>query len=380
MERVDPSILVVDDEEAVQKLLIRVLKRGGYGSVRTASSSEEAREVLANETVDLILTDVQMPGGSGLELLTHVHQVMPHVATILVTVADDTDLADKALALGAYGYIIKPFRTNEVLIGISNALRRRKLELENQSHREHLEETVKLRTADLWQAINKLELADKDIRASRTETISRLAIAAEFRDEETGRHVARMSRYCEVLARAASADEELCYSIREAASLHDVGKIGIPDSILLKPMSLLPEERSVMQKHTEIGHRILSGSQSPLLTLAAEIALTHHERVDGMGYPNGLAGESIPLPGRIAAIADVFDALTTNRVYRRAYPLGVAVEMMKKESGRHFDGDLLSLFWDVLPEVLAIKDEHGSEGISSKRAKTVDEFEWEELR
>lgn len=378
-EETDPSILVVDDEESVQKLLIRVLKRAGYRRIKVASSSEEAREVLAVEKVDLILTDMQMGGDSGLELLTHVHRSMPDIATLMVTGVDDTALADRALTLGAYGYIIKPFRQSEVVINVSNALRRRSLELENRQHRQRLENTVKERTSELVRAIRMVELGERDIRMSRTETIERLAVAAEFRDEETGRHVARMSRYCELLAKVAGVDEHLCAHIQEASSLHDVGKIGISDSILLKPMALTAEERILMQEHAEIGYRILAGSDSPSLTLAATIALSHHERFDGRGYPNGLKGDQIPLPGRIAAVADVFDALTTNRVYRRAYPIGVAVEMMDEESGKQFDPILLKTFWSVLPEVLAIKGEHPSDGISTKKG-VAKRLEWEELR
>jgi putative two-component system response regulator len=176
-----------------------------------------------------------------------------------------------------------------------------------------------------------------------------------------------MSRYSEILAERCAPDE-LCRQIREASSLHDVGKIGIPDRVLLKPGPLTRDERMVMEEHPLIGYRILGGSDSPLLKLAAEIALTHHEWVDGSGYPNGLSGEAIPLAGRISAIADVFDALTTNRVYRRSFPLVEAVEIMKKESGTHFDPDLLSAFWEVLPQVLAVEHENGSKELHPKVA------------
>jgi len=352
-------VLIVDDEEAMRALLTRTLQRAGYESLATAGSSEEARRWLTTESVDLVLTDMQMPGGSGLGLLEYIHNVLPGTATLMITGTDDPVLADRALALGAYGYLIKPFRQSEVLIGVSNALRRRQLELENAGHRDRLEETVKLRTSDLWETIVKLEVSEKELRASRAETIERLAIAGEFHDEETGSHVARMSRYCELLARRCD-DEALQQSIREASSLHDVGKLGVPDSILLKPGPLLPAERSIMETHAAIGRDILQGSHSPVLGLAAEIALTHHEKMDGSGYPNGLAGHAIPLAGRIAAIADVFDALTHNRVYRRAFPLVEAIEMMKQGAGSHFDADLLALFWEILPDALAIEGDRAA--------------------
>ena len=357
--RTQPRVLIVDDEEMMQALLARALKGAGYAEITTVSSSEEARRWLTSETVDLVLTDMQMPGGTGLGLLEYIHNVLPGVATLMITGTDDPVLADRALALGAYGYIIKPFRQSEVVIGVSNALRRRTLELENRDHRDHLEETVKDRTQDLWETIMKLEQSEKSVRASRTETIDRLAVAAEFHDEETGFHVARMSRYCEILSREC-ADENLTSTIREASSLHDVGKIGVPDTILLKPGALSAEERLVMQEHSEIGHRILEHSEAPLLRLASEIALTHHEWVDGSGYPHGLVGDAIPLAGRIAAIADVFDALTNNRVYRVAFPLLEVVEMMKAEAGTHFDPSLLTTFWEVLPEILEVDHEYRS--------------------
>lgn len=351
-----PTILIVDDEESFRGMLRGILERGGYHNLLMASSYEEALKIVIADPVDLLLTDMQMPGRSGLELLADVRACSPHLATLMITARDDTVLAEEALAVGAYGYFVKPFRHNELLIGISNALRRRALELENEGHREHLERQVKIRTADLWSALQELAASEKDVRASRAETLERLATAAEFRDEETGQHVTRMSRYCEALARAAGTDDALQGSIREAASLHDIGKIGIPDSILLKPTPHSPEERLVMQRHAEIGHRILEGSDTPLLKLAAEIALTHHEKIDGTGYPNGLKGESIPLSARIAAIADVFDALTTNRVYRAAFELVEAVDIMKEGSGTHFDRDLLATFLGILPELLHISD------------------------
>ena len=339
----------------MQTLLTHILKTAGYHNLITASSVEEARSLLSAHDVDLVLTDMQMPGGSGLELLRYIHEARPGIATVTVTASDDSDLAEQTLALGAYGYIIKPFRQSEVIIGVSNALRRQALERENRGYRDQLEATVGARTAELWKAIIELETAEKSLRVSRRETIERLAIAGEYRDAETGLHVARMSWYCEILARGC-ADEEVSSDIREASCLHDVGKIAIPDQILLRPGPLSDEERSTMQQHTEIGHCILQGSESPLLKLAAEIALTHHEKIDGTGYPRGLKGDAIPLPGRIAAIADVFDALTSNRVYRPRIELMDAIEMMKKEAGSHFDPDLLSIFWDRLPEVLEIQE------------------------
>jgi putative two-component system response regulator len=351
------SILVVDDEESVQRVLARVLERGGYTRVATTSSSEEARELLAAGGIDVVLTDMQMPGGSGLELLRHIHESLPQVATLVVTGDDSADLADAALDLGAYGYLVKPFRRSEVLINVRNATRRRDLELENREHRERLQVMVKERTEELWKMVQAVECREEDLRVSREDTIQRLSMAAEFRDDETACHIRRMSRYCGLLAAWVGIDRERCEMIRTASIMHDIGKIGIPDSILLKPGKLTPDEYAFIQQHAEFGHRILAGATSELLELAAVIALTHHEKWDGTGYPGGLEKEEIPLEGRIAAVADVFDALTTNRVYRKAFTLPEAIAIMKKGRGSHFDAELLDLFVAHLGEILVVAEE-----------------------
>lgn len=348
------QILVVDDDETVRHLLTRVLERAGY-LCQTADSAEEADRVLAERRFDLILSDVQMPGDSGIDLLERVATRFPDTATLMVTGVDDTELAARALAMGAYGYVIKPFEVNEILINVTNALRRRRLEVENRNHRERLEQMVKERTAELWNAITELEHSQRDLRFSREETINRLAIAAEFRDDETVRHTERMSRYCELIGRLSGYDEERCELIRTASVMHDVGKIGVPDGILLKTGPLTPDEMTIMQSHCEIGHKILSGSTWELLRVASVIALTHHERLDGTGYPNELAGDDIPVEGRIAAIADVFDSLISNRVYRKAFPLPEALDIMRAGRGSHFDPDFFDQFFGAMDQVLEIR-------------------------
>jgi putative two-component system response regulator len=347
-------ILVVDDEEPIRRVLCRLLDRSGYSSVGVGSA-DEAIAKLKEQEYALVLTDVDMPGSSGLDLIHDILKQFPETATVMVTGMDDAKLANAALEIGAYGYIIKPFEPNEILINVSNAIRRRGLEIENRFHRQRLEQMVKDRTGELWTAIARLEQAEEELRTSREETIQRLAIAAEFRDDETAQHIQRMSRYCALLASRAGTDNARAELIRVAALMHDVGKIGIPDNILLKPGDLTPEESTIMQQHCEIGYRILAGSESELLKTAAEIARTHHERVDGTGYPLGLSGEDIPFEGRIATIADVFDALTSDRIYKKAFPLGAAVETMRAERGLHFDSDLLDCFLGVLDEALEIK-------------------------
>lgn len=351
------SILVVDDEAPIRRILSRTLERMGHRCTQAADVIE-ARKAIERDSFDLVVSDVNMPGESGMDLVKDLFENHPDVAVMMVTGVDDPALAEEALDLGAYGYVIKPFEMNEIAINVSNALRRRALELENARHREHLEAMVKERTADLWRAVQQLEQARDDLRSSQAETIHRLTLAAEFRDDETGAHIQRMSHYCGLLAQKVTGDAEQAEVLQLASVMHDVGKIGIPDSILLKPRKLTPDEYEAMKQHAELGHRILSGGSSELLQLAASIALTHHEKVDGSGYPHGLAGDDIPIEGRIAAIADVFDAVTTDRVYRKAFTLAEALQIMREGRGTHFDAELLDVFFDSMDLVLRIKEEH----------------------
>ena len=334
-------ILIVDDEPAVREALRRLVANEGH-LVSVTCDTTEARAELSSGLFEVILCDVNLPGESGMELVHEVVAAGTDVAVLMVSGADDPQLAETALALGAYGYIVKPFRDSEVNIGIANALRRRRLEIENRAHRERLEQLVAERTVEL----------DR----SREETILRLAAAAELRDNETGQHIERVSRYCELIARRLGLPHEQCELLRIASPLHDIGKIAIPDHILRKPGPLSADERRVVETHTELGHTILAGSREPLLQLGAEIAWTHHERFDGGGYPRRLAGDAIPVAGRIVAVADVFDALVSDRVYRLALPVEEVVAKLRAGRGTHFDPDALDALLPAIPEALAIRD------------------------
>jgi putative two-component system response regulator len=354
-------VLIVDDEDQIRTLLARLLGAHGY-ECDTAESAAEARRMLKESSYGLVLSDVNMPGESGLDFTREVLAQYEDIAVVMVTGMDDRRYAEVATEDGAYGYILKPFKPNELIINVGNALRRRALEIENRGHRERLEQTVLERTSALRTTIQQLESSDAELRRLREETIRRLSWAAEFRNQETGEHIIRMSLYCSLLARLVGVDKEHAEMIRIASPMHDVGKIGIPDRILLKPGRLTEDERNVMEGHAEMGHRILAGSQVELLDLAAVMALTHHERIDGTGYPSGLAGDSIPLEGRITAIADVFDALTSDRVYRQAFQPDEARSMMLDERGRQFDAELLDLFFRSYDDVLEIRRSAGSMG------------------
>ncbi|MBW3594664.1 MAG: response regulator [Actinobacteria bacterium] len=350
-------VLVVEDDDALRRSLVKLLDRNGYSCVPAATATD-AHARLDDTDFDLVLTNMDMPGGSGLDLLMHVAAEHKDVATVVVTRSDDAAVARAALDAGAYGYVLKPFNENQMLINVASALRRRRAEMDKRAQMVRLEQMVRDRTGEMWSYVADLEKAQRDMRLLQEETIQRLSIAAEFRDDETPRHIQRMSRYCALIADRAGMDADRCELIRVSSALHDVGKIGVPDQILFKPGPLDVEERAVMERHCEVGHRILSGSNTPVLNLAATIALTHHERVDGSGYPRGLVGEGIPIEGRIAAIADVFDALTTNKVYRAAIPMTKAIEIMMEERGRHFDATLLDVFLSEKGRILGIKERY----------------------
>jgi putative two-component system response regulator len=333
-------VLVVDDEEPVRTMIARMVTSGGEWECETAAHAAEARTLLARQGFSLVICDVNMPGESGTELTGWIHEHHPDVAVLMATGIDDPLLAQSVLELGAYGYLVKPFKRHEVQINVANALGRRRLELENRDHRALLEQRVEERTHEL--------------RRSREETIRRLSLAIEFRNRETGEHVERIGNGAGLIARRLRLDPGRCELIRLAAPLHDVGKIGISDEILLKPGALAEDEHIRMQDHSEIGYRILTGSGSALLETAATIAWTHHERWDGSGYPRRLTAEAIPVEGRITAVMDVFDALTHDRVYRPAMSLDRALQIIRTGRGGHFDPAVVDAFLDTLDDLLAL--------------------------
>ncbi len=336
-------ILVVEDDAQVGRVSTALLESSGFAPTLVGSTLE-ARDALDREEFELTLCDINLPGESGLDFTRDVVRHHPDTAFVMVSGLADPRIAEAALELGAYGYIVKPFTRTELVIAVRNALRRRRLELESRERNHELEAAVRKQTAALWQTIERLKQSEAETLRSQTEAIRRLTAAVEFRDATTGSHVERMSGFMADLARDAGLEPGECELLRVASPLHDVGKIAIPDRILLKQGPLTGPERKVMNTHAEIGHRMLAGSGIELLDVGATIARTHHEHFDGRGYPRGLKAHHIPLKGRIGAIADVFDALTSKRPYRPAFPVGVAVEMMQDERGSHFDPELLDLF------------------------------------
>jgi len=350
-------LLIVDDEPMVRRPLRRTLERGGH-QVLEAANVAEARALLEVEPIELVLCDVNMPGGSGLELVRAIADGDSDAAIVMLSGVDDPAVANEALAIGAFGYLVKPIGGNEALINVSSNLRRRELELSRRQYVEELESKVLNRTAALRDALGQLELGRATLQHAERDAVDRLVAALTIRSEETGAHIQRVGRYTSLLARRAGvnghSEDEFCW----AAMLHDVGKIGIPDSILLKAGPLDREERTIMKRHAALGSELLADGSSPVLVLGAQIALTHHERWDGNGYPHGVAGEAIPAAGRVAAIGDVFDALTSDRVYRQAMPVAEAAAQMGAERGRQFDPDLLDVFLGALDDFEAIRAAH----------------------
>ncbi len=337
------TILVVDDEAPVRNLLATWLTAKKFRVVR-ADCVAAAKRCLEGEPIDLVTADINMPGGSGIDLLKHVLATQPELPVLMLTGNRDTESAISALNAGAFGYLLKPARQDELLAQVNHGLELRRLRLERRRYTEGLEQRVREQTVE--------------IRQAHEETIHRLVHAAACRDVETGAHIVRTGVFSEILARAAGWSPTEVDRIRMAAPMHDIGKIGVPDAILRKPAGLTPEEYDVMKQHTLIGAKLLAGSNSAILTLAREIALAHHERFDGKGYPNGIAGEAIPEAARILAIVDVYDALTSDRPYRRAMKEEDVLKMMLAEQGRHFDPVLLTTFFSVLDEIHQAAGKH----------------------
>jgi putative two-component system response regulator len=309
----------------------------------TVCDPREVVSLFAQVQPDLILLDLTMPYMDGFQVMEQLKPLVPDsdYLPILVLTADITAEAKRrALSMGAKDFITKPFNHMEVLLRIKNLLDTRFLHIQLQDQNLILEEKVRSRTLELEQA--------------QVEVLERLAIAAEFRDDATGQHTRRVSHVSALIARALGLCEGQVELIRRAAPLHDVGKIGIPDYILLKPGKLTPAEFDVMKTHTVIGAGILAGGQSELTRMAECIAMTHHERWDGSGYPQGLAGEAIPMTGRIVALADVFDALTHERPYKKAWPVDEALAEIERQSGRQFDPRVVEAFLELPALILPL--------------------------
>ncbi|MGL1861294.1 MAG: response regulator [Pseudodesulfovibrio sp.] len=333
------TVLIVDDIADNLDLLLEILK-DDY-KVKVALNGEEAVHVVnSSMPPDIVLMDVMMPGMDGYEACRQMKSNMKSrcIPIIFVTAKGEEEDETHGFEIGAVDYITKPINP-----AIVQARVRTHLALHNQSLA--LEHQVADRTKDLY--------------ATRLEIVRRLGIAAEYKDNETGLHIIRMSKYCRTLALGAGLCDSEADLLLNAAPMHDVGKIGIPDHILSKPGKLDPDQWEIMMTHTTMGGKIIGDHENALMLMAKSVALTHHEKWNGKGYPNRLYGENIPLEGRIAAIADVFDALTSKRPYKEAWPVEKAFALLLKERGEHFDPKLVEIFFTNVEEIMSIKEQHG---------------------
>ena len=338
----DARILIVDDEAVNLKLLERMLGAQGYRNLVLLEDPRRILETYRQAPVDLILLDLNMPGLDGFTVMEQLRALedplLPPIVVLTAQAGREPLL--RALHGGARDFLTKPFDRPELLVRVRNLLEVHLAHRMIHDRKHMLEEMVLARTAEL--------------RDTRLQVVQRLGRAAEYRDNETGNHILRMSHSAVLLARQLGYHEGQCELLLHASPMHDIGKIGIPDHILLKPGKLTAEEWEIMKTHTTIGASILEGDDSDLLRCASEIALSHHEKWDGSGYPRGLAGEAIPLSGRIVALADVFDALTSERPYKKPWPVEEAVAYIREQSGRHFEPRVVEHFLACLPEILAI--------------------------
>jgi len=349
------KILVVDDEERNLRLLKALLTPLGH-EVILSLNGEEALEKVREIPPDLILLDVMMPKMDGFEVSRRLKgdEETAIIPIVMVTALEEVEDRIKALEAGADDFLSKPVDKTELKARVQSLLKVKAYNDHIRNYQKELEAEVAKRTNQLRQAYNK-------IRASSLETIYRLSKAAEYKDKDTGSHILRMSRYSAAVARKMGLKEVNVEGILYASPMHDVGKIGTPDRILLKPGKLNKDEWEIMKQHASNGGQILAGSDAGFIKLADVIALTHHEKWDGSGYPKGLKGLKIPLAGRIAAIADVFDALTSKRPYKEPFSLEKSYSIIKESKGNHFDPDVVDAFFAIEDEILSIKEKYKNE-------------------
>lgn len=332
----------MDDEQGIRRFLSYGLGLAGF-DCRDASGGSEALKLLETQPFDAVISGLRMPGTSGLELLKGVREKHPRVAFLMATAVDDVRVGIQAMKAGADDYLLKPFLMEPVLTALDRAIERKRLEREIENYRQRLERMVDQRTG-------QLRVANQRTEQAHDETLEGLSAALDLRHNETAGHSRRVTHYCLEIAKALGCSSEQLKTITRGACLHDIGKIGIPDAILLKPGKLTEEERVIMETHVRIGYELVRSIA--FLADSAEIVLTHHERYDGTGYPQGLRGDEIPLSARIFAVADSLDAMTSDRPYRPALLYSAAREEITRESGRQFDPKVVTGFLAIPEEVL----------------------------
>ncbi|ACN16502.1 two-component response regulator fusion protein (N:response regulator receiver-C:HD-GAF domain protein) [Desulforapulum autotrophicum HRM2] len=326
------NILVVDDEEGIRGLFKKVLKKEGY-QCQVAENGEQALEIISKEKFELVISDIDMPVMNGIDLSKKI-LAADYSDIIVMTGQVRSYHYDEIINIGVNDFVTKPFSPSELILRVKRVLRERQLkQVAKQSHEE--------------------------LKQAYIDSIHRLVMASEFKDEDTGDHIVRIGKYSCLMAEKLGWPEKDIEIIRYASPMHDVGKIGIPDRIMLKPGKLTHEEFETMKTHTTIGAELLSKSKSEILKMARDIALSHHEKYNGKGYPNGLSEEKIPIAGRIVAIVDTFDALTSKRPYKEPYPPEIALDIIQNEKGKHFDPQITDLFMENRNDFFKIRETIG---------------------
>lgn len=348
------EILVVDDEPLIREILVKKLADSGYKPA-AAENAFIALEKMAETPFPLVLSDIMMPGMNGLEFLKKLRSLYPDTAVVMITAVSNVNIAIEALREGAYDYLIKPFHLEEIVLSLKNAEEKRRLIIENRLYQEHLEEIVKDQTADIRELLSieqqktcELKKALEEIQITYNATLETLSTALDYKDHETEGHSQRVVKYSLAIANMLNLEKPQKEILARGAILHDIGKIGIPDSILLKPASLTEDEWQQMRKHIEYGYLMLK--DIPFLKEATMIVLHHQEKYDGTGYPLGLKGNDIVIGARIFAVADTYDAMTTDRPYRKALSDSYARNEIKRCSGSQFDPTIVEAFLTISPE------------------------------
>lgn len=356
------TVLIADDDPQIVEVLTTLLEPEGYEIV-SCQDGEAAVRCAGEERPDVILLDMNMPKLDGFQALGKIraNPDVAHTPVVMITGEEDSDGKRRAYEHGADEFVTKPPQVAELKARVRSLVRVKTYHDQLHQHRQELENQVAERTQELESTMANLRRAHEQLRHSAHETTMRLARAAEFKDEDTGAHIRRMSQYTATTARTLGYSEEDADELLQAATMHDVGKIGVPEKVLLKPGKLTQSEWAVMKRHTTFGARILAGSESSLVQLGERIARSHHEKWDGTGYPAGLSGNDIPEAARIVAVSDVFDALTSERPYKKAFPVPKAIGILREERGSHFDPHIVDAFLDCRKEILEIKEEHAED-------------------